>query len=189
MKKRLAIFASGNGSNAEKLMHYFAENPHAEVTLVVSNKPDAGVLKHAENHTVETCVFENADFVSGEKVLANLQQRDIDYIVLAGFLRKIPDTLIAAYAGRIINIHPALLPKFGGKGMYGMHVHTAVKEAGETKTGITIHLVDEEFDNGEHLAQYTCPVTAEDTPATIAAKVQSLEHQYFGPTIEKYITC
>lgn len=189
MKKRLAIFASGNGSNAEKLMHYFAENPHAEVVLVVSNKSDAGVLKHAENHMVETCVFENADFVSGEKVLANLQQRDIDYIVLAGFLRKIPDTLIAAYARRIINIHPALLPKFGGKGMYGMHVHTAVKEAGETKTGITIHLVDEEFDNGEQLAQYTCPVNAEDTPATIATKVQSLEHQYFGPTIEKYITC
>jgi len=189
MKKRLAIFASGNGSNANVLMKYFSIHSQIEVALIITNNSSAGVLDYAKNHHIENAVFTNEQFASGDNIIKFLNTKKIDYIILSGFLRKIPNNLIEQFSGKIINIHPALLPKFGGKGMYGKHVHEAVYQTGETESGITIHIVDNEFDHGEHIAQFSCPIYKEDTPDDIAKKVQSLEHLYFAPTIEKFILC
>lgn len=187
MKKRLAVFASGAGSNAENLIRFFARHSDAEIVLIVSNKSDAGVLQHADKLNVPSIVFKKTDFENRDIILPCLQQHRIDIIILAGFLLRVPDFLIEVYPHAIINIHPALLPKFGGKGMYGMHVHRAVKEAGEIQSGITIHYVDEAYDEGDIIAQYTCPVTSEDSPETIAEKVHQLEYQYFPLTIERLL--
>ena len=175
----IAIFASGTGSNALCLIEHFRTSENASVNLVVCNKADAPVVQKVRDLGIEVLIFDNASFDSGLTLLQELDYRAIDWIVLAGFLRKLPLNLINGYPDRIINIHPALLPKFGGKGMYGMHVHKAVIEAGEQETGITIHLVNEEFDKGEIIAQFSVPITETDTPESVALKVQQLEHQHY----------
>ena len=188
MKRRIAIFASGTGSNARNLITYFSGHPLAEVVLLVSNNPEAGALQHAARLNVPSAVFDKAGFNRPELILSCLQQHRIDLIVLAGFLLRIPTFLIEAFPKSIINLHPALLPKFGGKGMYGMHVHRAVKEAGETRTGITIHYINEHYDEGEMIAQYSCPVDADDTPEESAQKVHQLEYRYYPQVIEQLLS-
>jgi phosphoribosylglycinamide formyltransferase-1 len=185
--KRIAIFASGTGSNAEVLIRHFETHRDAQVTLLVSNKADAGALKIAHEHGVETMVVKREEFFSPHSINEALNVRGIDLIVLAGFLWLIPPALIKAFPEKIVNIHPALLPKFGGKGMYGKHVHAAVLSAGEKESGITVHLVNEHFDEGEHVAQFTCAVEAGDTIETLAAKVQRLEHTHFASAIERLL--
>ena len=188
MKKRIAIFASGSGSNAQKIAEYFKNHPTIEVALVVSNKADAGVLDIAKSFGIETYVIPSkAEFTQTETLLQELYVSQIDFIVLAGFLWLIPEYLIEAYPSRIVNIHPALLPKYGGKGMHGMHVHHAVVAAGEKESGITIHYVDKVYDNGEHLFQATVPVEPGDTPEVIQQKVLVLEHTNFAQVIEKVL--
>ncbi|MFT3979078.1 MAG: phosphoribosylglycinamide formyltransferase [Ferruginibacter sp.] len=182
-KIRLAIFASGAGSNAQKIIEHFSNDSSVEVSLVVCNKPEAGVLHIANTHHIETLLIERERFFKGDAYIHELQQRDIDYIILAGFLWKIPAALVKAWPSRIINIHPALLPKYGGKGMYGHHVHDAVIAAGEKESGITIHYVDEIYDNGKTIFQATCTVEAGDTPASLAQKIHQLEHRHFPEVI------
>lgn len=185
--KRIAIFASGTGSNAKALIEYFELHHHAQVTLVLSNNPNAGVLAIAREHGVETFVTDREHFFDGKTIVQHLRDRGIDLIVLAGFLWLIPKDLIAAFPNRIVNIHPSLLPKFGGKGMYGKHVHEAVLAANETESGITIHFVNEKFDEGAHVAQHSCPVLPGDTVETLAKRVQELEHTYFAAAVEKLV--
>lgn len=183
-KKQIAIFASGTGTNAKKIIEYFKNHSAIEVVLIVSNKPEAGVLQIAKMNGVSTLVVEKETFFRDNGYVPELKNRNIDFIVLAGFLWKIPAKLIAAYPSSIINIHPALLPKYGGKGMYGHFVHDAVIEAKEKESGITIHFVDEQYDQGEHIFQATCPVLQGDTPSTLAQKVQDLEHNNYARVIE-----
>lgn len=185
--KRIAVFASGTGSNARQLAEYFRHHPHARVTLVVSNKADAPVLAMAQAAGIETQVIDRASFFESEKTVDLLREKKIDLIVLAGFLWLVPASLIRAFPDRIINIHPALLPKFGGKGMYGARVHEAVIAAGENESGITVHFVNERFDEGAHLAQFRCPVLPGDTPATLAQRVQELEHTHFPEVVEQLV--
>jgi phosphoribosylglycinamide formyltransferase-1 len=188
LQKRIAIFASGSGSNAQKIAEYFKGHPTIEVALVVSNKADAGVLDIAKSFGIETYVIPSkAEFTQTETLLQELYVSQIDFIVLAGFLWLIPEYLIEAYPSRIVNIHPALLPKYGGKGMHGMHVHQAVVAAGEVESGITIHYVDKVYDNGEHLFQATVPVEPGDTPEVVQQKVLVLEHTNFAQVIEKLL--
>ena len=186
----LAVFASGNGSNAENIITHFSGSTIATVKLVISNKADAYVLERASAKGVPSIVMRREELTSEapSALLDTLQQHSIDYIILAGYLLKIPAALTENYKGKIINIHPALLPKFGGKGMYGMNVHKAVLEAGESESGITIHLVDAVYDNGKILFQATCPVYPEDTPEQLATKIHVLEQTHFHTIIEKYIT-
>ncbi len=186
--QRIAIFASGTGTNAERIMAHFRGHPHIGVSLVLSNKKHAPVLQKAADANVESLTFGRDEFYSGHSVNDALEEKQIDLIVLAGFMWLIPASLIHAYRDRIINIHPALLPKFGGKGMYGMHVHRAVRQAAETETGITIHLVNEEYDKGRILFQARCGIDAEDTPDTIAKKVHRLEYAHFAEQIERFLT-
>jgi formyltetrahydrofolate-dependent phosphoribosylglycinamide formyltransferase len=186
-KMKLAIFASGTGTNAQKLIAYFKDSPLATVNLVVSNKKEAGVLTIAEKEGIETLLIEKDNFFRGDAYLPQLQERGISFIVLAGFLWKIPQALITAYPRRIINIHPALLPKFGGKGMYGHYVHEAVLQAGEIESGITIHYVDEHYDNGDVIFQTACPVMEGDTPETIAKRIHQLEHLHYPRVVEEVI--
>ncbi len=183
----LAIFASGAGSNARKIIEYFDGHPQIRVSLVVCNKPGAGVLKIAEEAGIPTLLIEKEPFFRGDGYLPVLQSRQIGFVVLAGFLWKVPETLIQAYPRRIVNIHPALLPKYGGKGMYGGFVHSAVLQNRETETGITIHFVDEHYDNGDIIFQATCKVDADDTAESVAQKVHQLEHRYFPEVIEKTV--
>ena len=185
----LAVFASGNGSNAENIITHFSGSSTATVKLVISNKADAYVLERAGAKGVPSIVMTREELTNETPsvLIDTLQQHSIDYIILAGYLLKIPAALIECYNGKIINIHPALLPKFGGKGMYGMHVHKAVIDAKEQESGITIHLVDAVYDNGKILFQATCPILATDTPEQLATKVQQLEQQYFPAIIDKYI--
>ncbi len=183
----IAIFASGTGSNAENLIRFFKNHPQIAVKLVVSNKSDAAVIQKAQNLGVETVFLPNTAFVDGQELINLLRQHEIEWIVLAGFLRKISPELIAHFPNHIINIHPSLLPKYGGKGMYGMHVHEAVIAAKESTSGITIHLVNEEFDKGAILAQYTTNLSNSDTPATLAQKIHALEHQFFPIIVEQTI--
>lgn len=188
MKKRLAIFASGSGSNAKKIAEYFKDHPTIEVALVVSNKANAGVLDIAKSFNIETYVIPSkAEFTQTETLLQELYVSQIDFIVLAGFLWLIPEYLIAAYPNRIVNIHPALLPKYGGIGMHGMHVHKAVVAAGEKESGITIHYVDKVYDNGEHLFQAKVMLEPTDTPAVVQQKVLALEHANFAQVVEKAV--
>lgn len=188
MKKRIAIFASGGGSNAQKIAEYFKNHPTIEVGLIVSNKADAGVLGIAQNMGIDTYIIPSKkEFTDTESLLQELYINQIDFIVLAGFLWLVPEYLVNAYPGRIVNIHPALLPKYGGKGMHGMHVHRAVVAAGEKESGITIHLVDKVYDNGEHLFQAKVPIEPADTPEVVQQKVLVLEHANFAQVIEKVI--
>jgi phosphoribosylglycinamide formyltransferase-1 len=180
--KRLAILASGSGSNAEKIIEYFQESTKAEIALVASNKTDAFVLQRAKDFEIPTFTFSRKEMEAGE-LLQKLQAEKIDWVILAGFLLKIPVELIRAFPDHMINIHPALLPKYGGKGMYGSHVHEAVKAAGDTETGITIHLVNEHYDEGKIIFQVATTISADDTSETIASKVHALEHRYFPEVI------
>ncbi len=184
--KNIAIFASGSGTNAQRIIDHFAASDSARVELLLSNNPEAYALERARRAGVETAVFDRAQLASGE-VLELLRRHSIDYVVLAGFLWLMPAALVAAYRGRIINIHPALLPAYGGKGMYGDRVHEAVIAAGEKESGITIHAVDECYDRGDILAQFKVTVTPEDTPATLAEKIHALEHAHFPLIIAQEI--
>lgn len=184
---RIAVFASGAGSNAQKIIEHLAGHPSIQVALIVCNKPGAGVLTIAENHQIPTLLIEKERFFRGDAYLGELKSRDIRFIVLAGFLWKVPDALVNAYPDRIINIHPALLPKYGGKGMYGMRVHEAVIAAGEKESGITIHYVNEHFDEGTPIFQARCPVDPGDTPEQLAQKIHALEHRYFPEIVKKTV--
>lgn len=184
----VAIFASGGGSNAQKIIAHFAEGRIADIRLLISNKPEAGALKHASNASIETLVYQNAIWKSQPQViLDDLLLRDIDLIILAGFLLKIPDKMISTYSQRILNIHPALLPRFGGKGMYGLNVHRAVIESRQPISGITIHEVNERYDEGKILFQASAEVSPNDTPESLEAKILSLEHLHFASQIERFI--
>jgi len=183
----LAVFASGSGSNAENLALYFDGHPEIRVSLMLSNRHDAFVLQRAQRLNIPALSFTKDDFYHSDKVLKILSERRIDRLVLAGFLWLVPDNLLKAFPQRIINIHPALLPRYGGKGMYGRHVHEAVVAGGEKETGITIHLVDAEYDRGEILFQANCPVLPDDTAESVAAKVHELEYRYFPEVIERWI--
>lgn len=184
-KFRIAILASGSGSNAEELIKYFADHRLIKVELILSNNPSAFVLERAKKFNIESSVFTREEFST--KVPEWLLERGITHIVLAGFLWLIPSALLSAYPDKIINIHPALLPKFGGKGMYGMKVHESVKRSNETETGITIHLINEKYDEGPILYQGKCEVLATDTPDQIADKVHKLEYACYPKIIEKWI--
>lgn len=183
-KIRLAVFASGAGSNAEKLIQYFKDSELATVALVVCNKPEAGVIAIAQKEDVPVLIIDKEPFFRGDAYVSQLQQKGIGFVVLAGFLWKIPQALISAYPKRIVNIHPALLPKFGGKGMYGQFVHEAVLNAGEMESGITIHYVDEHYDNGDIIFQTACPILPGDKPGDIAQRIHHLEHAYYPKVVE-----
>lgn len=187
MKKNIAIFASGSGSNAENIIRYFQKSGSAQVSLVLSNKSDAYVLERAHRLGVPCSVFPKEDWIAGDEILAVLQEARIDFIVLAGFLFRVPDLLLHAYPYKIINIHPALLPKYGGKGMYGDRVHQAVVTAGEKESGITIHYINEHYDEGDTIFQVTCPVLPTDSPDDVAKKVHALEYEHFPLVIEKLL--
>lgn len=188
----LAVFASGAGSNAQKMIEYFgtAGNGHKRinVSLIVSNKPEAGVLNIAAAYQVPTLIINRESFLKGNAYVDELKSAGINFIVLAGFLWKVPEKLVAAFPGKIVNIHPALLPKYGGKGMYGHFVHEAVINNKETESGITIHLVDEQYDHGARLFQATCPVLSTDTPDTLAQRIHHLEHAHFPRVVEDTVT-
>ena len=187
MKKRIAIFASGSGSNAQKLMELYKRNPEVEIALVLTNNPDAYVLQRADNFEIPTHIFDRHEFYQTDNIIDLLKNLDIDLIVLAGFLWLIPKKLIAEYPGRIVNIHPAILPKFGGKGMYGDHVHHAVMAAGETEGGITIHYVNENYDEGEYIYQGKYKIEKGDNLEMIKFKGQQLEHQHYPRIIDGII--
>ncbi|MEN9640454.1 MAG: hypothetical protein RLZZ262_2323 [Bacteroidota bacterium] len=186
-KTRIALFASGSGSNARKIMEYFAQHDRIEVGLLLANKAEAGALVHAHECGIPHQFLPNSVFRQGTPIVEELREHRIDVVVLAGFLLLIPPALIEAYPNRIVNIHPALLPKYGGKGMYGHFVHEAVAAAGEVESGITIHLVTEAYDEGPILAQHRATLTSEDNALTIENKVRKLELEHFAVEIEKWI--
>lgn len=185
---RLAIFASGKGSNAEKIIQKLEKHKNIHISLVVSNKANAGVLDIANRFGIETLLLEKKKFMESNEYVQFLKNHGITHIILAGFLLKVPDNLIQAYNNKIVNIHPALLPAYGGKGMYGEHVHQAVIQAGEKESGITIHLVDEEYDHGKTLFQAKVHVDPNDTPSSLAEKVHRLEHEHYPAVIEKWVS-
>ena len=186
-KKRIAIFASGAGSNAQKIIDYFNGHNTIRVALIVCNKPNAGVVQIASKEKIPLLIVEKETFFRGDAYVDFLEENNINFIVLAGFLWKIPNALIAAYPNKIINIHPALLPKYGGKGMYGHFVHDAVIANGDKESGITIHYVNENFDEGTHIFQASCPVLPTDTPDSLAARIHTLEHTHFAQVIESVV--
>jgi phosphoribosylglycinamide formyltransferase-1 len=186
--KNIAIFASGSGTNAENIIKYFSTKKGAKVTLVLSNKRHAMVLKRAENFNVESLFFERHDFYQTGKILDYLCEKKIDFIVLAGFLWLVPDNIIEIYKGRIVNIHPALLPSYGGKGMYGEVVHKAVIENHEPESGISIHYVNSHYDEGDIIFQAKCRVEPTDTPETLAGKVHALEYEHFPRVIDEIVS-
>ena len=187
MKKRIAIFASGSGSNAQKIMEHFKRNPEAEVVLILTNNPQAYVLQRADNFEIPSHIFSRHEFYETDGIIRLLKNLQVDLIVLTGFLWLVPPTLLKAFPNKIINLHPALLPKFGGKGMYGDHVHKAVLAAGEDESGITIHFVNEKFDEGEILHQSRFKIEAGDNLEMIKFKGQQLEHQNFPRVIESLL--
>ncbi len=184
---RLAIFASGAGSNAEKIIEHFRDNSSIKIALIATNNPQAGVLKIAEKHHISTLFIEKEPFFRGNSYINELKSAKIDFIVLAGFLWKIPAALIKEYPNKIINIHPALLPKFGGKGMYGLFVHKAVTAQKEKESGITIHIVDELYDHGQVIFQTKCDVLEDDTAETLARRIHLLEHEHYPKVIEQIV--
>jgi formyltetrahydrofolate-dependent phosphoribosylglycinamide formyltransferase len=185
--KNIAIFASGAGSNARKIIEHFKNNTSVKIALIVCNNPKAGVLNIADEHGIPVLMVSRKCLYHDDVCLRELQLHQIDLIVLAGFLWMIPQNLIDNYRNSIINIHPALLPKFGGKGMYGENVHKAVIEAGEKESGITIHYVDEHYDNGDVIFQAKCEVTSDDTPASLAERIHKLEHEHYAEVIEQIL--
>ena len=188
MKQKIAIFLSGSGSNARALCHYFDRHPAVEVALLLSNKSDSGAKSIGEAFGIPVFIFNRTQFYQENTVLEQLEQHGIDAIALAGFLWLIPEYLLERYPDKIINIHPALLPKYGGKGMHGMHVHEAVWQHREKESGITIHLCNKEYDKGRILLQEKVALSESDTPSDIAKKVLALEHQQYARVIEEYLT-
>jgi len=186
-KKNIAIFASGAGTNADNLIRYFKETQTANIALIVCNNPNAGVIKVSDRNHIPHILIEKEKFFRGDGYVAEFKSAHIDFIVLAGFLWKLPSALINAFRNKIVNIHPALLPKFGGKGMYGNFVHDAVLSAKEKESGITIHFVDEFYDNGKTIFQTTCPVYENDTTETLSKRIHELEYKYFPKVIEEVI--
>lgn len=185
--KRIAVFASGSGSNAENIVKFFRNNDLARVTIILSNKRDAYVLERAQQLGVPSISFNREDFYNSDKIVRTLEEQRIDLVVLAGFLWLVPQSLIEKYDGRIVNIHPALLPKYGGKGMFGMNVHNAVVAEKETETGITIHYVNGRYDEGNVIFQAKVSVNPSDTPEMVADKVHHLEYEHFPKIVEKLI--
>lgn len=188
---RVAIFASGTGTNAKKIIEFFDNqdnNSIATINLIITNNPNAEVIKLAENKGIPVVIVQRERFIQGDGYLPELLKWEIQYVILAGFLWKIPQGILAAFRGRILNIHPALLPKFGGKGMYGHFVHEAVIASGEQKSGITIHEVNEHYDEGNPVFQAQCEIDAGETPQSLAKKIQQLEHQHYPRVIKAFIT-
>ena len=185
-KFRIAIFASGNGTNAEAIIKYFKDHPLIKIELVLTNNPNALVLERAKKFAVPTKIFNREEF-SSDEVVKWLREYGITHVVLAGFLWLIPTSLLKSYPNEIINIHPALLPKFGGKGMYGMKIHELIRNLNETETGITIHLINEKYDEGPILYQGRCQVASTDTPKDIANKVHQMEYANYPLVIEQWI--
>ncbi len=183
---RIAILASGSGTNAQRLMEHFKDHALAEVVLVGCDQPQAGVVQRAWDQNVPCLLFSGKELREG-LVLEEFRGMNVRLVVLAGFLRLIPVAMVREFAGRMVNIHPALLPKHGGRGMYGAFVHQAVLNAGEGTSGITIHLVDEHYDQGEHLAQVECPVLPDDTPDSLAARIHALEHAHYPRVVEELV--
>lgn len=186
--KNIAIFASGAGSNAQKIIDHFRGSQLVRISIILCNKPGAGVFDIAEREGIPSVLIEKEAFFRGDTYVRMLQDADIDLIVLAGFLWKLPDNLIAAYPDKIVNIHPALLPKYGGKGMYGHFVHEAVILAKEAESGITIHYVNEHYDEGRVILQERCAISPEDDPVSLARKVQALEHQWYPLIVERLLS-
>ena len=184
--KKIAIFASGEGTNAERIARYFEEKKTAEITLILTNKAEAGVIKRAEKLQLPVEVVSLQAFKEG-KASEIMKQYQVDFIVLAGFLLRIPDELLHEYPNRIVNIHPSLLPKYGGKGMYGHHVHEAVLASGDEESGITIHYIDGHYDEGDVILQVKCPVLPDDTPDTLASRVHLLEYEHYPIVIEQLL--
>ena len=185
--KNIAIFASGNGSNAEKIIRYFQNHPDTRVALVLSNNKNAFVIERAKNLGVETVTFSREQFYKTNEILEILNQNNTDLIVLAGFLWLIPGNLLQNFPKRIINIHPALLPKYGGKGMYGEKVHESVIKNGEVESGITIHFVNEFYDEGQIIFQARCLVEPSETIDSLAIKIHALEHEYFPAVVDNVL--
>ncbi len=185
--KRIAVFASGSGTNAENLIQYFRQSDSADIALVLSDNPRARVLERAAKYSVPTAVFSREELRSG-KVLDKLVKNKIDFIVLAGFLGLVPAEITRRYENRIVNIHPALLPSYGGKGMYGMNVHRAVIEAGEQESGITIHYVNEQYDSGQIIFQARTEVLEDDTPEELAERVHALEYKYYPQVVDELVS-
>ncbi|AKD53709.1 phosphoribosylglycinamide formyltransferase [Spirosoma radiotolerans] len=185
--KHIALFASGSGSNAEKIADYFADSTDVKVSLILSNNPKAGVIDRARRLHIPVLLFDRTTFYSTNQITELLLNQGIDLIVLAGFMWLMPADLVRAFPNKIVNIHPALLPKFGGKGMYGHFVHEAVAAAGETESGITIHYVNEHYDEGQIIFQASCPVTQSDTPDDIARHVQALEHIHYPRVVAEVL--
>lgn len=183
----MAVLASGSGTNAENIALFFKDRDSAEVSVIITNRKDAYVLERARKLGVHSAVFPRTAFADGDEVLAFLEQMQIDFIILAGFLLLIPEKLLKAYRGRIVNIHPALLPAYGGKGMYGMRVHQEVIANGEKESGISIHHVNPVYDEGEIIFQAKCPVEPKDTPESLAAKIHHLEYEHYPRVIEQLI--
>ena len=183
--KKIAVFASGSGTNAEKLFEKFQHHPEVRVALLLTNNPRAGSIARAEKFGIPVEVFSKDTLENTDQIVSSLEQKEINLIVLAGFMIKIPEHLIHAFPDRIINIHPALLPAYGGAGMYGRYVHEAVVAAGEAQTGISIHYVNEHYDEGRIILQVSCSIAPTDSPTDVAAKVQQLEHQYYPEVVEE----
>lgn len=187
MKTKLAIFASGSGTNAEEIIRYFKKHDKISVSLILSNNKDAYVLKRALKHKIPQYVFNRETFYKDKRVDEVLRLNSIDFIVLAGFMWLIPERFVKSYPNKIVNIHPALLPKYGGKGMYGHHVHEAVVKNKEKESGITIHWVNEEYDDGAIIHQATCAISPSDSPDDVANKVHQLEYEHYPKIIEKVV--
>ncbi len=185
--KRIAIFASGSGTNAQNIIEYFMNNPQVDISLVLSNNKKALVLERVKRLNVPICIFNRFTFIETTEVLDELKKYSIDLLVLAGFLWLVPKYLIEQYPGRIINIHPALLPKYGGKGMYGMKVHKKVIESGDPESGITIHIVNQKYDDGATIFQAKCQIDDGDTPEILSCKVHRLEYENYPKVIEKLL--
>lgn len=183
--KNIAILASGSGTNAERITKYFEQHPQIKVDIILSNRPGAYVLERAKKIGVESGVFTREELKNPGGIAKTLRQRDIDLVVLAGFLWLIPAAMLMAFPGKIINIHPALLPDYGGKNMYGKRVHEAVIAAGEKESGITIHYVDEIYDHGKVILQARCPVYSNDNPEKLAERIHKLEYRHYPEVIEK----
>lgn len=186
-KIRLAMLASGSGTNVGNFIYYYKDHPKIEIALVMSNNESALVLERARQAGVPAVFIPRSQWHSGHEPLSVLKDHDIDFVVLAGFLQLIPDPILQAFPRRIVNIHPALLPRFGGKGMYGSHVHEAVIQAGEQQSGISIHLVNEQYDKGKVLFQARVAVTPMDTPHTLAEKIHALEYEHYPRVVEEYV--
>jgi phosphoribosylglycinamide formyltransferase 1 len=183
----IAILASGSGSNAENIFNYFSRRNDIEISLILSNKAEAYVHKRAERLCVPSLTMSKQDLENSDKILKVFKNYKIDFVILSGYLMRIPKELILAYPNRIVNIHPALLPKFGGKGMYGDKVHRAVVESGESESGITIHYVNENYDDGAIAFQIKCDISKNDTPEDVASKVHALEYKYYPSIVDKII--